>query len=573
MSGTFSVGGLISGLDTSTLISQLMAIEKQPITRVQNQVTELGTEKSAIRSLRTTLTTLANAVKDFALKDVFGKFAATSSETSVATAEVTGSNPVNGAYTINVTQLASATVARSSATLGGVINPGTALDSSGMTTDVTAGTFTINGVTLTVDPATQSLNDILAAINGSSAGVTATYDSVTDTVTIANSASGNTNMINFGATDDTSNLLDALNVKGATQLSNPSGSTSATSTRNLGALDTSKTLSGMNFAGGTVTAGTIIINGISVSVNPTTDTMGDLLQRINDSDAQVTATYDSSTDKIQLISSTLGSRTISFSSGTSNFLALANLTTAAQTAGTDAKFTVNGGAEQTRNTNEVTDAISGVTLGLLSNGTSTVTVKTDNAGIVEAVNKFVSAFNQAITDISSLTATDGSLAGQSDIKEVSNYLWGNAFSQISGADSSYSNLTGLGITTGSTFDASAVQQLQLDETTFTEALSKSRSSVASVFNNPSGTGIMDVLTNYLNDITGTSGFLNDRSKSNGTIDQQISDLNARIDAMEERANQKEQQLKDKYAKLETALSTLRTQSSYLSSWASTLSSF
>jgi flagellar hook-associated protein 2 len=234
---------------------------------------------------------------------------------------------------------------------------------------------------------------------------------------------------------------------------------------------------------------------------------------------------------------------------------------------------VNGGAEQTRNTNEVTDAISGVTLSLLNNGTSTVTVKTDNAGILEAVNKFVSAFNQAITDIGSLTATDGSLAGQSNIKEVANYLWANAFSQISDAGSLYSNLTALGITTGSTFDASAVQQLHLDETAFTEALSKGRSSVASVFNNSSGTGIMDVLTDYLNDITGTSGFLNDRSKANGTIDQQITDLNARISAMEERASQKEKHLKEKYSKLETALSNLKTQSYSLSSWSSTLSSF
>jgi flagellar hook-associated protein 2 len=548
-----------------------MAIEKQPITRVQKQVTELQSQKSAIQGLRTTLSTLTNAVKDFALKDIFGQYAASSSDTDVTEAQITGSNPVKGAYTVKVTQLASATIAKSSATLGGVIDPNATLASSGLSTAATEGTFSINGVTFTLDPTTQSLNDVINEINSSSAGVTATYDSGTDTITFTNSTVGDTAMINFSTADEDgkSNFLEALNVTGATQLSNPDGTTTVTSTRNLGALNTSNALEDMNFANGSVTAGTIMINGVSITVDPATDTIGDVLQRINESDAKVTASYDSSTDTIQVVSNTLGSRTISFSSGTSNFLEMANLTTATQTTGSDAKFTVNGGAEQTRNTNEVSDAVNGVTLNFLSTGTSTVTVKTDNGGITDAVNTFVSAFNTAITEINSVTATNGTLAGQSDIKEIASYLWSNAFALVSGAGT-YSNLTELGITTGSSFDSSAVQQLQLDEDTFTEALSKSRSSVTSLFNNSDGTGIMDVLTSYLNDITGTSGFLNDRSKSNGTIDQQITGLNDRIDAMNERADMKEQQLKSKYAKLETALSTLQAQSSYLSSWASSL---
>jgi flagellar hook-associated protein 2 len=211
-------------------------------------------------------------------------------------------------------------------------------------------------------------------------------------------------------------------------------------------------------------------------------------------------------------------------------------------------------------------------LNFLSTGSSTVTVKTDNEGITDAVSKFVTAFNEAITGISTVTATNGDLAGQSDIKEIGSYLWSNVFALVSGAGT-YSNLTELGITTGSTFDSSAVQQLQLDEDAFTEVLSTSRSSVASLFNNADGTGIMDVLTDYLNENTGTSGFLNSRSKSSGTIDQQISDLNNRIDTMEERVSVKEQQLKSRYAKLETALATLQAQSSYLSSWTSSLQTY
>ena len=569
-SGTFSVSGLVSGLDTKTLISQLMTIERQPITRVQNQISTLQAEKTAMQGLRTTLLTLTNAVKDFKLKDVFGQYGVTSSESTVATTSVTGANPVSGAYTIHVSQLASATIAKSSATLGAKIDPAAKLNASGISSSIEAGTFTINGVTLNVDPATQSLNDVLSAINSSGAGVTATYDSATDTVTFANTAAGNTNMINFGATADTGTFLDALNVKGATQLSNGSGSTSVTSTKNLGALDTSQTLDTMNFAGGTVTSGTFSINGVSITVDSASDTLGDVLQRINDSDAGVVATYDASSDKIQVRSNTLGSRTVSFASGTSNFLSLSNLTNATQAVGTDAKFTVNGGAEQTRNTNEVTDAINGITVNLLSTGDTTVTVKTDNSGIVDSVKKVIEAFNTAITEIGTATASDGTLANQGDIQAIANNLWNTSFSQVTGLSGSYTNLAQLGITTGSAFDASAVQQLELDETTFTEALTKSRSNVAEVFNNSDGTGIMDQLTSYLDSVSGTTGFLYDRVKSNGSIDRDISDLNNRITDMTERADAKEKQLKDKYAKLETQLSTLKAQSSYFSSWSSSI---
>ena len=78
-----------------------------------------------------------------------------------------------------------------------------------------------------------------------------------------------------------------------------------------------------------------------------------------------------------MVSKNLGSRTISFQSGTSNFLDRTNLTAATQTAGQDAQYRVDGGAVQTSNSNDVTTAISGVTLSLRGVGTSTVSVAPD----------------------------------------------------------------------------------------------------------------------------------------------------------------------------------------------------
>jgi len=568
MSGAFSVGGLISGIDSNTLISQLVALYRQPITRMQNQIDTFSTKKEAIQGLRTTLTTLRNTVRDFQLTNQFAQFGATSSDSEVLTAKISGESPVSGAYALNVTQLASATVARSSSRMGSPINTSAALNSSGLAEDVSAGNFSINGVVFTVDPTTNSLDSILSAINSSSAGVTATYNATTDKVTIANTAAGDTSVINFtyaGAEDDdVTNFLNTLGVTTSTQYTNGSGSTETVGTRNLGAIAPSDTLNTVNFAGGAVTSGSFRINGVSITVDATTDSVSDVIQRINDSGAGVTASYDSTTDGIQVVSNTLGSRTINFQSGTSNFLSVTNLTAATQTAGQDAQFTINGGAVQTRNSNEISDAIGGVTLNLQSKGESTVTVSLDNSAIVESVQGFVDDFNAAISEIRGLSGNDGTLSGDNTIQSISSFLQSTIFNSVSGLSGKYSSLLDIGISTGDSFDSSATPQLKLNTDKFEAALRDGRVNLSSVFSNSDKTGIMDQLFSYLDEATGTSGFLNERVKSNGIIDQQIASLNSRIDDMEARSTQYETRLKKQFTQLEQLSAQYQSQSAALS---------
>ncbi len=111
MSSSFSVGGLMTGLDTGSIVSQLMAIERQPVTRLQNQIKALNSQKSAIGELRTQLQTLRAKIQDFRLLGVFSQYTATTSDNKVLTASISGPNPVVGSYAVNVTQMASATVA------------------------------------------------------------------------------------------------------------------------------------------------------------------------------------------------------------------------------------------------------------------------------------------------------------------------------------------------------------------------------------------------------------------------------------------------------------------------------
>jgi flagellar hook-associated protein 2 len=572
MSGAFSVGGLITGLDSGSIIQQLIAIERQPVTRIQQRIDALTARKNAVRDLRLQLQTLRNRAQDLQFAGAFKKFESTSSAVSVLTTEISGENPVVGSYNVQVLQLASATTGASSAPLGSAINPGVALNSSGIGTDVSAGTFTINGVQFTVNPASDSLNNVLSTINASSAGVTATYNPLTDKVSIENSVPGNTNLINLGATADTSNFLSAINVSGATQTTGGSGSTIVTSTKNLGAIEPGDLLNTVNFAGGAATSGTFFVNGISISVDVTTDSLSDVIEAINSSDAQVTASYDSTSDTIRVVSKELGSRTINFQAGTSNFLNVTNLTTATQAAGTDSQFKVNGGATLTRNTNDVSDAIGGVTLRLLSVGTSTVTVDSDEDAVLEGVQKLVDEFNKSLENLRSVTGSSGQLENDGSIREIENFLRDTIFKTVSGITGNFASLLDLGISTGDTFDSEAVAKLTIDVDAFKEALRDDPTNVEAVFTNSGETGIIDQIEAYLEEVTGTNGFLNDRIKSNGTIDSQVESYEDQIERLESRIAQKEARLKKEFARLEQLSASYQQQGSALTRLGGGLSS-
>ncbi len=573
MSSGWSAGGLISGMDTATIIKQLVSLKSEPKTRLQKRITKLQDQQSSIKELRTQLFTLRNRIQDFRLNNVFNAYKSSTSEDTVLTSSISSSSPVVGSFVINVTQLASATVAKSGSIMGGSINPNATLNSSGLRTPVESGTFTINGVTFSVNPATDTLNSVLANINASAAGVTASYDAATDKVVFTNTAAGNTNVINFGSSDDTSNLLSAISMTGATQYTGPTGSTTVMSTVHLGAIDGYGVLNTENFASGTATSGVFTINGIKISVDASTDTLMDVVERINTSDAGVTASYDSSTDSVVMLSKTLGSRTIALGAAgdTSNFLTITNMSSATQTAGTDAQFTVNGGVVQTRNTNEVSDAITGVTLNLLSTGTSTVTVSSDDDAIVKGVKSFIEEFNNSISKIRELTGDEGALKGDSGVKGIESFLMQNVFTQVKGIFGDYDSLLNIGISTGDDFDPSAVPKLELNEDKLREALRKNRANVSALLTNSGRTGVADLMFDYLDEATKATGFLNERAKSGGTLATQIQSLNDQIDLIEERVSQYELRLKKQFAAMETMMSSMKSQSSALSGLSSSYS--
>jgi len=92
-----------------------------------------------------------------------------------------------------------------------------ATGNAGFATPVTSGTFTINGVQITINAATQSVNDVLNLINSSTAGVSASFNPNTDHIVLTNNTPGNQNII-LGSGTDTSNFLGVSGLNNSTGL-------------------------------------------------------------------------------------------------------------------------------------------------------------------------------------------------------------------------------------------------------------------------------------------------------------------------------------------------------------------
>ena len=163
---------------------------------------------------------------------------------------------------------------------------------------VRQGSFTVNGVAISVKK-DDSINSVLAKITASAAGVTATYDSATELVTLTSKVSGTSPITAAG---DTSGFLAAVKLAGATSsLSTDSYSAFTTAIGDL-----------PEYSG--VTAGTLTINGQAIAIDPATTTINGLAGAINDL-AGLAASLNENTGGINIWSESGGALTLADTSG------------------------------------------------------------------------------------------------------------------------------------------------------------------------------------------------------------------------------------------------------------------
>src|SRR5262245_17545982 len=110
--GLITVGGLATGLDTNSIIDQLMKLERRPVDLLQTEQTAVQATRTSIGTLGGKLTTLRTALDALSTPGSFLVRAASSSDESVVTAAA-GAGAARGSLTITVSQLARGSTAGS----------------------------------------------------------------------------------------------------------------------------------------------------------------------------------------------------------------------------------------------------------------------------------------------------------------------------------------------------------------------------------------------------------------------------------------------------------------------------
>lgn len=154
---------------------------------------------------------------------------------------------MNLATAQGTTSPAGALTLTSSANVG-VAQPNATLTSAGLATTLTGpadpgsgaatGTFTINGVSIAWNAGADSLTSIINRINSSAAGVTAQYNSVTDSLVLTNKATGQTAM---SLADTAGNFLAAMNLSPGTTRAQHLGANASITVNGATATSTSNT--------------------------------------------------------------------------------------------------------------------------------------------------------------------------------------------------------------------------------------------------------------------------------------------------------------------------------------------
>lgn len=164
MSTVANVNGLISGIQTDSIIQQLTQFEQQAIQQYQSQQNGLQSKISAYQQANTRLAAVRDAASDLAQARSFATQTASSSNSAILTA-VAGSGASPGDYTVTVNNIARAhqIVSQSFADLD--------------TTTVGTGSFAITSggktTTINVDSSNNTLGGLRDAINRANSNVSA----------------------------------------------------------------------------------------------------------------------------------------------------------------------------------------------------------------------------------------------------------------------------------------------------------------------------------------------------------------------------------------------------------------
>lgn len=204
---SISSPGIGSGLKVTDIVSQLMAVESQPLQALDKKEASYQAQLSAFGSLKGTLSALQSSLSSLGSASAFNTMKTSTSDSAVFTASA-GTNATAGRYSVEVKTLAQAqklsstTFANTSAPVG----TGSITIQFG-TYDSVNNTFTANpdksSTSITINPNSSSLTGIRDAINSAKAGVTASIvnDGTGNRLVISSNDTGQANSMKITVSD------------------------------------------------------------------------------------------------------------------------------------------------------------------------------------------------------------------------------------------------------------------------------------------------------------------------------------------------------------------------------------
>jgi flagellar hook-associated protein 2 len=167
--------GVGSGIDINSIVSQLMAVESRPLTRLQSKTSELQSSISAFGKLTGAISTFQDAARQLSSAERWQTFKASSTNESAISANTSASASA-AEYAVSVSRLAKANtlVSAEFASASTIVGTGQLVVSLGSLDPNTQAFSLAPGKTaVSVNVGDGSLTSIRDAINNSAAGVTA----------------------------------------------------------------------------------------------------------------------------------------------------------------------------------------------------------------------------------------------------------------------------------------------------------------------------------------------------------------------------------------------------------------
>ena len=572
---TISFSGLASGLNTSSWVEALVSVKKEEVKGFETKLKEMQTIKTTLNDTRSAFSTLRSAIEKLTDAkfggsfDLFGKNTATSSNEEVFTATAT-SSAARQNYDIKVQQLATYTKALSKDAASAVADDNTKLSNMG----IKEGTFTtyVNGEKHVINIGkNDTLGDLKSRLAES--GIKA---EVSDTGVLKLSAQNSGDVVNIGATTDSSNISSLI---GLTKQED--GSYASTNSLYKASVASKLTAEDSGF-NEQITEGTFTIGDATFTITKDT-TLSSLISEINSNDkAQAYAYWDDATGKLSITSKQEGASYINIEAGTSNFTDVMGFTTSgwnedgtvksskmyteAQELGQNAIFSVNG-TTMTSTSNTVTSDISRITLNRANteeDGNTTLKVSQDTSGLKDAVNEFITAYNDCIAKVEEVTASGADLHGETSLTSLERTLKSYATTANGTNGGIYKLLSDIGIITAAPDGdnlSTDTYKLELDEEKFMKALEENPDSVESLLAGENG--VLSMMENTIEQsLKASVGFFDVKTS---TLDSDIKKMEQKITKKNSSISTYQTQLEAKFQKMEQTIAAMQQNySSFLS---------